>query len=121
MSRIVRALQHLLPLALGCALGLGVTSLLGSTVHAAGMSPSLMVTAPSNGSTVSGIVSVWAAASDVGFAGVTFQVNSVALGSEITSGSCMASWNTAGAPEGTYTVSAAARDDSGNAAMRIAR
>jgi hypothetical protein len=114
MSRIVRALQHLLPLTLGGVVGLGVTSLLGSTVQAAGMAPTLMVTAPSNGSTVSGTVSVWAAASDVGFAGVTFQVNGVALGSEITAGSCSTNWNTAGAPEGTYTVSAVARDDSGN-------
>src|SRR5579862_4605470 len=114
MPRMVRTLGHLVPLALGCVAGLAFTTFLTPSLHAASFSPTLSITAPSTGSTVSGTVSLWAAASDVGFAGLQFQVNGVNQGSEITSGSCTVNWDTTGAPEGNYTISAIGRDDSGN-------
>lgn len=93
---------------------MGYASLsLWQTVHAAGATPSIVLTQPADGSTVAGTVSLWAAASDAGFAGVRFLVDGVDLGSEITSGSCTKNWNTAGMVDGSHALAALARTDSG--------
>lgn len=80
-------------------------------------SPSVRLTLPVDGSIVSGTVSVSADASDdVGVAGVQFKVNGNNLGQEVTIAPYSISWNTATTPNGSYTVSAVARDGAGNTA-----
>jgi hypothetical protein len=106
------ALQHLVPLALGCLVGFAGLAV-WQTVQAQAGTPNISLTQPSDGATVAGVVSLWAVASDVGFAGVRFQVNGVDLGSEITSGSCMRDWDTARMADGSYALVALARTDAG--------
>jgi len=77
--------------------------------------PTVSMTAPANGATVSGTVSVSADASDnVGVAGVQFLLDGAALGVEDASAPYSIPWNTANASNGTHTLSAIARDTSGN-------
>ncbi len=77
--------------------------------------PNVSISAPSNGSTVSGTISVSATASDnIGVVGVQFQVNGSAIGNEVTNAPYTVSWNTANVANGAYTVSAIARDAAGN-------
>ncbi len=79
--------------------------------------PTVSITAPANGSTVSGTVAVTANASDtVGVVGAQFLVDGANLGAEATSAPYSASWNSAAASNGTHTISARARDAAGNAA-----
>ena len=69
------------------------------------------MTAPASGATVSGTVSLSAAASDdVGVAGVQFRLGTVNLGSEDTSAPYSISWNTTTVSNGSYSISAVARD-----------
>lgn len=85
--------------------------------------PTVSMTAPAAGSTLSGTVTVSASASDnVAVAGVQFLLNGANLGSEVTGpGPYAVSWNTAGVANGTYTLAARARDASGNAATSSSR
>jgi hypothetical protein len=77
--------------------------------------PAVSVTAPANGATVSGVVSVTATASDnVGIAGVQFLLDGANLGSEDTTAPYSVSWNVATASVGTHTLAAVARDTAGN-------
>lgn len=77
--------------------------------------PSVAITSPANGTTVSGTVSVAATASDnVGVAGVQFRLDGVALGSEDTASPYNVSWNTTTATNGTHQLTAVARDATGN-------
>ncbi len=77
--------------------------------------PTVAVTAPSNGASVNGVISVTATASDnVGVAGVQFQLDGLNLGSEDTSSPYAVSWNTATASNGSHTLTAIARDAAGN-------
>src|SRR6266436_2184208 len=63
--------------------------------------PSVSITSPSNGQTVSGTVTVTAGASDnVGVVGVQFQLDGVNGGAEDTSAPYSISWNTATASNG---------------------
>ena len=79
--------------------------------------PTVTLTAPANGSTVSGSTTVSATASDnVGVVGVQFKVDSTNLGSEDTSPSYSAPWTTTSLSNGTHTVTATARDAAGNTA-----
>jgi glucose/arabinose dehydrogenase len=76
--------------------------------------PAVQVTAPPAG-TVTGTVSVTASASDnVGVAGVQFQLDGAALGSEDTSAPYSVSWDTTTAASGPHTLTAVARDAAGN-------
>jgi len=78
--------------------------------------PTVNVTAPTNGTTVSSTVNVTANASDnVGVVGVQFFLDGVALGAEDTSSPYAASWNTTTAANGNHTLTAKARDAAGNA------
>src|SRR5262249_15083301 len=73
--------------------------------------PSVNLTAPANGATVSGTVAVTASASDnVGVAGVQFRLDGANLGAEDTAAPFSVSWNTSGAGNGTHTLTATARD-----------
>jgi hypothetical protein len=77
--------------------------------------PTVSITSPANGSTVSGTVTMSAsAADDVGVVGVQFRVNGANFGSEDQSAPYSISWNTATLANGTYTLSAIARDAAGN-------
>jgi len=78
-------------------------------------SPTVSMTAPSNGSTVSGNVTVSANASDnVGVVGVQFELDGASLGSEDTTSPYSVSWNTTGTTNGSHTLTAVARDAAGN-------
>jgi len=78
--------------------------------------PTVNITNPANGATVSGTVAINATAADnVGVTGVEFRVNNV-VHSNDTSSPYSASWNTVGLPAGNYTLSAIARDAAGNTA-----
>lgn len=77
--------------------------------------PAVAITAPADNATVSGTVAITANATDaVGVTGVQFLVNGVAAGSEDTTAPYQYSWNTTGLSNGTYTLSAQARDAAGN-------
>ena len=77
--------------------------------------PTVSITAPANGATVTGTVTVSATASDnVGVVGVQFLLDGVNLGAEDTSSPYSVSWNTATAAPGTHTLTARARDAAGN-------
>ena len=76
--------------------------------------PTITLTAPSAG-TVSGTVTVSASASDnVGVAGVQFRLQGANLGAEDTTNPYSTSWNTTTVPNGSYTLTAIARDAAGN-------
>src|SRR5207244_828193 len=82
-----------------------------------GIPPSVSVTAPTNGATVSGTVTVSANASDnVGVAGVQFKLDGNNLGAEDTASPYSISWNSTTAGNGSHTFSAVARDAAGNQA-----
>jgi hypothetical protein len=77
--------------------------------------PTVSVTAPANGSTVTGTVAVSAAANDnVGVAGVQFLLDGNALGAEDTTAPYSVSWGTAAISNGPHTLTARARDAAGN-------
>jgi hypothetical protein len=78
-------------------------------------SPVITLTAPANGATVNGTVSVSATASDqMGVAGVQFFVDGTPLGSEVAAAPYTVNWNTSSIPDGTHSLSAVARDAAGN-------
>ena len=77
--------------------------------------PSVSVTAPAGGATVSGSVSVSAsAADDVGVAGVQFRLDGASLGAEDTSAPYGVSWDTSAVGNGAHVLTAVARDAAGN-------
>jgi chitodextrinase len=78
--------------------------------------PTVSITAPASGSTVSGTVAVDAAASDnVGVVGVQFKLDGQNLGAEVTAAPYGTSWS-ADASSGTHVLTAVARDAAGNTA-----
>ena len=79
--------------------------------------PTVAMTAPNAGATVSGSVMVSADASDdVAVASVQFLLDGNSVGSPVTAAPYNFSWNTSSTPNGNHTVSAVATDTSGNAA-----
>jgi hypothetical protein len=95
---------------------IAVYALTNATASADSTPPSVAVTSPSNGATVSGTVTLSASASDnVGVSSVWFTVDNINVGSEDGSAPYQTTWNTASAGNGTHTIRAAARDSSGNA------
>jgi hypothetical protein len=89
--------------------------------------PSVAMTAPANGSTLSGPVTVAASASDnVAVASVQFQVTNLStfatsnLGAPVTSSPYQTTWNTSAVPNGQYALSAVATDEAGNTATSAA-
>src|SRR5207245_2118359 len=83
--------------------------------------PTVSMTAPSSGSTVSGMVTVSATASDnVGVAGVQFKLDGVNLGAEVLAAPYAISWATTAAVNGAHTLTAVARDAAGNTATAVA-
>src|SRR5438105_2966147 len=77
--------------------------------------PTVSITSPAGGSTVSGTITVSANASDnVGVAGLQFQLDGANLGSEDTATPYTVSWNTTTASNASHTLTAIARDAAGN-------
>src|SRR5205814_788467 len=78
--------------------------------------PTVSITSPSSGSTVSGTITVTASAPDnVGVAGVEFLLDGANLGAEVTRGPYSAAWDTTTPSNGSHTLTAIARDAAGNA------
>ncbi len=77
--------------------------------------PTVSVTSPISGSTVSNTITVSADASDnVGVVGAQFKLDGANLGSEDTSSPYSISWNTVLATNASHTLTAQARDAAGN-------
>ena len=77
--------------------------------------PTVRITSPASGATVSGTITVTADASDnVGVAGVQFQYNGINFDREDTSPPYTATAYTNNVSDGTYTLTAVARDAAGN-------
>jgi len=77
--------------------------------------PVVAVTSPVSGAVVSGTVTVRATASDnIGVAGVQFQVDGKAVGSEVTAVPYALAISTLGYANGSHAISAVARDAAGN-------
>jgi Bacterial Ig domain len=87
----------------------------GGTAPPGGTSPAVSITAPAAGTVVSAAVVVSAAASDSsGIVGVQFKVDGTNLGTELTAPPFSTIWNTAGTPNGAHTLTAVARNATGN-------
>ena len=79
--------------------------------------PTVSLTAPADGSTVSGSVTVFANASDdTSIASVQFTLDGANLGAAVTTSPYHVSWDTTTAANGNHTLSAVATDSSGNTA-----
>jgi regulation of enolase protein 1 (concanavalin A-like superfamily) len=79
--------------------------------------PTVTVTSPAAGSTVSGSITLAATATDnVGVASVQFRVNGSSVGTADTAAPYATTWSTTGLAAGTYTVTAVASDAAGNQA-----
>src|SRR2546425_474383 len=77
--------------------------------------PSVTVTSPGPGATISGTITVSSIASDnVGITGVQFMLDGANLGSEDTVAPYAVLWNTTTAANGSHTLTAVARDSAGN-------
>jgi cytochrome b involved in lipid metabolism/glutamine amidotransferase PdxT len=77
--------------------------------------PTVSITAPTTGSTVSGAVTVTATAADnVGVAGVQFKLDGVNLSTEVTTAPYTISWVSTTATNGSHALTAVARDAAGN-------
>jgi hypothetical protein len=81
--------------------------------------PTVTVTAPMDGSTVSGVITLTAtAADDVAVASVQFRVDGVAVGAPVTVGPTYTrTWDTRGVLNGARVVTALALDTAGNPTM----
>lgn len=80
--------------------------------------PSVSITAPSDGATVFGAVLLGATASDnVAVASVQFQLDGINLSAPIPAAPYTYSWPSGNTPDGRHTLSAVARDSSGNQAI----
>lgn len=82
------------------------------------IAPTVSITAPSAGATVSGsAVTISATAADnVGVIGVQFKVDGVATGAEDTTSPFSITWNSASISNGAHLITATARDAAGNSA-----
>ncbi len=77
--------------------------------------PTVSLTAPAAGATLSGTTAVSATAGDdIAVAGVQFTLDGANLGAEDTGSPYSVSWNTTTATNGTHTLRAVARDAAGN-------
>src|SRR5258708_5761893 len=78
--------------------------------------PTVAITTPGNGTTVSGTINVTANASDnVGVAGVQFFLDGV-VRADVTTAPYSVPWDTTTASNGSHTLNAVARDAAGNTA-----
>ena len=94
---------------------------LGGTAAPDTTPPTVSITAPASGATVSGTaVTVTATASDnVGVAGVQFKLDGANLGTEDTTASYSVTWNSTTTTNGSHTLTEVARDAAGNTATSV--
>lgn len=86
-----------------------------NNVSADTTAPTVTISSPDNGATVSGGITVRATASDnVGVTSVQFTVDGASLGSPDTRSPYSTTWSTTGASNGSHTLRAIARDAAGN-------
>ncbi len=86
-----------------------------SVIETDDVAPSVSLTSPSNGATVSGSVSHAATASDNGtLVGVQFKIDATNQGAEDTTSAYGISWDSTGVADGSHTIDAVARDLAGN-------
>jgi hypothetical protein len=86
-----------------------------TTVAQDTQAPTVSITAPANGNTVSGAVNVTATATDnVNVVGVQFKLDGTNLLAEDTASPHSVSWSTLSATNGSHTLTAVARDAAGN-------
>jgi hypothetical protein len=79
------------------------------------VAPTVSITGPANGATVSGTLTLTATASDnVGVVGVQFKQGTTNIGAEDTTAPYSVSWDTTTVANGSYSLSAVARDAGGN-------
>ena len=84
--------------------------------------PTVALTAPAAGATVSGSVNVTASASDnVAVVGVQFLLDGANLGAEDATAPYSVAWNTVAATNGTHTLTARAHDAAANTTTSAAR
>ncbi len=77
--------------------------------------PTVSITSPVSGATVSGTTNLTASASDnVGVIGVQFRIDGLNFGAEDTSAPYSIPWDTASVSDGSHTITAVARDAAGN-------
>ncbi len=77
--------------------------------------PTVSITAPANGATISGTLAITADAADnVAVAGVQFLLGGANLGAEDTAPPYSLSWDTTTVADGAYQLTAVARDGAGN-------
>ena len=113
-ASLVNGSYTLLAKAYDAANNIGTSSSVTVTVNNDKTAPTVSLTAPSSGATVSGTVAVAASASDnVGVSKVEFYVNSILQASD-TNSPYTFTWNTSSLTNGTYTLLAKAYDASGN-------
>jgi hypothetical protein len=80
--------------------------------------PTVAITSPASGATVAGTIVVTAGASDnIGVAGVQFRYNGANFGAEAVAPPYSVSADTTTVANGTYTLTAVARDAAGNASV----
>lgn len=83
--------------------------------------PTVAITAPVNGASVSDTITVAANATDAnGVAGVQLQVDGINVGAEDTTQPYSVTWNTAASSNGAHALTAIARDTAGNMATSAA-
>src|SRR5216684_799029 len=88
---------------------------------ASGTPPTVSITSPTNGATVSGTISVVASASSsVGIASVQFLVDGANFGAPATTSPYTVSLNTTTLSNGNHTLAATAKDTAGNSATSAA-
>jgi hypothetical protein len=103
----------------------GVESISGDAVFSTSNTtdktpPTVSMTAPTSGATVSGSVTVSANATDnVGVTSVQFTLDGGNLGTALTASPYQVTWDTATAANGSHSLSAAARDAAGNVGNAI--
>jgi hypothetical protein len=102
---------------ISCSLGAVADSFTLGTPVADNVDPTVNITSPTAGASVSGTITVSANADDnIGVTGVQFRVDGANLGSQDTTAPYSSSWNTATMPNGAHTLTAIARDAAGNQA-----
>jgi glucose/arabinose dehydrogenase len=92
------------------------------TVNVDNVPPTISMTAPAPGATLSGVVTVSADAADTNaIVDVQFRVDGVNIGAADGSAPYSVSWNTASIANGTHALTAVARDTAGNTTTSAAR
>src|SRR6187551_1192374 len=76
--------------------------------------PVMSIISPFQNQTVGGYVTFFSRSDSAGIVGLQFQVDGKNFGSEITSGTCRAIWDSKQTNDGMHTIQAVGRDQFGN-------